>query len=795
MKVSMNWLSQMVDLKNIGAQELADTLTLAGIEVETVEPLASASHCVVGYVEACEKHPQSDHLSLTKVNIGTKTLSIVCGAPNVAQGQKVIVAQVGAVLPEITIKEASIKGEKSEGMICSLSELGVDPKHLSEEQRSGIEVLDPEAPLGVEALHYLGLDDVILDIKPTPNRSDIQALWALALEVGALLNRNVNLPWEKDVHVQGTKSQLKAHSKTQKCPLILGKKIGSVTVKESPKWMRDALHAVGMKSINNVVDISNIVMLETGQPLHFYDAAKLPHLEICVEDHVNESFETLDGTVIQPHPDDLIITSGSKPIGLAGIMGGDDSKIDETTHGIVIEAAQFNPSSIRHSSRRVNLMTEASLRFQKGLDPHSAFKAMDRAVSLLKDYAEAKDLEETQIYGKPSDQEKKVQVTHHHIELLIGQSIGLSVVMDIYTRLGFKPLESNGLIVCTIPSYRLDIDVAEDLIEEVGRIVGYAQLPGTLPVLPATAGGYTTKQSQRNHIRKMMVGFGLHEVITYTLVNESKTLQGVKPLENPAMLISPISEERRYVRNSLLPSVLESVAYNQAHKMKDFGVFEISNLNTLNTTQERLAMVLSGSKTTSLWQKLTQAYDFYALKGMIERMLIEVGFPSVRISYDALSDHPFFHPLRSVSIHVDKTWIGCMGEIHPKYAKDVDVSMVYMAELNLDALYRLKSSKIKFNPIIKYPLVVRDLAFVLDKDVSAADVEKTIRTVGKQLVKSIEIFDLYEGESLGQDKKSIALKISYQANDHTLTDEEITRLHQASVEACEKQLKAILRSA
>lgn len=794
MKVSINWLSQLVDLKQVSAQELADTLTLAGIEVETIEPLASGTQCVVGHVETCTKHPQSDHLSLTTVNIGSKTLSIVCGAPNVSQGQKVIVAQVGAVLPEITIKEATIKGEKSEGMICSLLELGVDAKHLSDEQRNGIEVLDSSAPIGVEALNFLGLDDVILDIKPTPNRSDIQALWSLALEVGALLNRKVSLPWEKDAHNQGVKSTLKAHSKTDKCPLILGKRIGRVTVAESPDWMRKALSAVGMKSINNVVDISNIIMLETGQPLHFYDADKLPSPEICVEDHVKAGLETLDGTIIQPDPSDLVITSGSKPIGLAGIMGGEDSKIDESTRAIVIEAAQFNPSSIRHSSRRVNLMTEASLRFQKGLDPHSAFKAMDRAVALLIEYAQAQSIEETQIHGNIQREEKTVSVRHHHIETLIGQSIPMERVLDIYTRLGFRPQLKQDLITCTIPSYRLDIEVAEDLIEEVGRIVGYAQLPGTLPILPATAGGYTVKQTQRNHLRKLMVGFGLNEVITYTLVHESKTQVGVKPLEHPAMLLSPISEERRYVRNSLLPSVLESVAYNQAHKMKDFGVFEISNLNTLNQTQERLAIVLSGSRTTSLWQKQSQAYDFYALKGMIERMLMDLGFPAVRLSYEALSDHPLFHPLRSVQLYVDKTWVGSFGEIHPKAAKAHEVSVVYMAELNFEALYHLKTSKIKFNPIVKYPSVVRDLAFILDKDVSALELEKTLRSVGKQLLKSIEIFDLYEGESLGSDKKSIALKVTYQANDHTLTEDEISKLHQASVEACEKQLKATLRS-
>lgn len=795
MKVSYKWLKNYVSLEGVTPQDLANTLTLAGIEVETLETLASGTQLVIGEVASCEKHPESDHLSKTQVDIGSKILSIVCGAPNVAQGQKVIVAQVGSVLPQITIKEASIKGVPSQGMICSLSEIGVDPKTLTEAQKSGIEVLSKDAPIGAEALAYLGLDDVILDLKPTPNRADIQAMWSLAIEVGALLDRPVTLPWVKDAHLQGKPSSLNVASKTDKCPVLLGKRIGSLTIKESPVWMKQALQAVGMKSINNVVDISNYVMLETGQPLHFYDAAKLPAQEIHVEDHVSKPLETLDGTLIQPDPSDLIITSAQQPIGLAGIMGGEDSKIDETTKAIVIEAAQFNPSSIRHSSRRVNLMTEASLRFQKGLDPQAALKAMDRSVQLLIELADARDLETTQQVGDLSLAKKVVEVEHRHIETLIGQSIPLETCVDIFRRLQFEPVETKGLIRCTIPSYRLDIDLAQDLIEEVGRIVGYAQLPGTLPILPATPGGYTVRQNQRNHIHRLLTGFGLHEVITYTLVHESKTQQGVKPLDHPAILISPISEERRVVRNNLLPSVLETVRYNQAHKMKDFGIYEISNLNTLSETQERLAIVLSGSKTPSLWQKQSQNYDFYALKGMIETVLDALGFPSNRLKLEALNDHPMFHPLRAATLTIDKTWVGVFGEIHPKFAQQVDVSTVVMAELNLEVLFALKNSKIKFSPIIKYPSVVRDLAFVVDRSITASDIEKVIRQVGKQNVKDVTIFDVYEGERLGADKKSIALKVVYQANDHTLTDEEIQSLHQKSVEACESQLKAQLRTA
>jgi len=794
MKVSYNWLNHYVDLKDVSAQSLADILTLAGLEVESIDPIASGTNCVIGQVLSCVDHPESDHLHVTRVDIGSEILDIICGAPNVAAHQKVIVAKVGAVLPQLTIKATTIKGKPSNGMICSLLELGVDEKQLTEEQKEGIEVLSPEAPLGQEALKYLGLDDVILDMKPTPNRSDFNALWSVAYEVGALLNRPVNLPWIKNLHQQGKPSLLKVGSTTKKCPLFVGKTIGSIKVGPSPKWMQEALNAVGIKSINNVVDISNYVMVETGQPLHFYDAHKLKTPEIIVKDHQKGYLETLDGSKFELNDQDLVITSNDKPIGLAGIMGGEDSKIDESTHALIIEAAQFNPTSIRHTSRSVNLMTEASLRFQKGLDPQSALKAMDRSVELLLELAHASDLEETQIYGNPETTQKHVCVKPEHISALIGQSIDLKTILDIYTRLQFKPMLKQDVIDCTIPSYRLDIDVAEDLIEEVGRIVGYAQLPGTLPMMPTTSGGYNTRQLQRQQIRHLCVGFGLHEVITYTLVHEDKTRMGIQPLENPATLISPISEERKAIRNNLLPSVLEAVAYNQAHKMKDFGVFEISNLNTRVQQEERLALVLSGSHNRSLWQKQSIPYDFYALKGLIEVVLEERGFVGNRVRFEANPNHPMFHPLKSALVKIDNEIIGICGEIHPKVAQDFNVSTVYMTELNLEPLLTLKAAKVKFTPIIKYPSVVRDLAFVVDESILASDIEKLIRSVGKSQVMDVTIFDVYQGDKIESGKKSMALKVVYQAQDHTLTDEEIQTLHQKTVEACRDQLNAQLRA-
>jgi phenylalanyl-tRNA synthetase beta chain len=795
MKVSLNWLSRYVDLKDIKAQDLANTLTLAGLEVESVDAIAQGTNLVIGEVLECDKHPESDHLSKTLVNVGDEVVSIVCGAPNVRKGQKVIVAKVGAVLPQITIKKANIKGVESNGMICSLLEIGVDVKNLTDDQKSGIEVLDDSVVVGSEALSALGLDDVIIDIKQTPNRNDCNALWSVAYEVSALLNREINLPWKKDAHLIGTTSNLIIGSETSMCPLFLGKHIGSVKVGPSIDWMKRDLEAVGMKSINNVVDISNYVMIETGQPLHFYDSSKLPKFEIIVKDHQVGTLKTLDDSDLIIDENDIVITSNGLPIGLAGIMGGDDSKIDESTRSIIIEAAQFNPTRIRHTSRRVNLLTEASLRFQKGIDPHAAYKAMDRAVQLLVEYADAKLVEETKVHGSINSDLKVVKVSHTHIEELLGTKVSLDKCIELFKRLSLSPTVEGEWISCTIPSYRLDIEVAEDLIEEVGRIIGYADLKGSLPIMPSTQGGYNPRQLTRQKIRQLATGFGMNEVITYTLVHEDKCTDGVYPLANPARLMSPLSEERRYVRNNLLTSLLDTVSYNQAHKMKDFQLFEISNLNTMKENQERLAFVLSGNHEVSIWQKQSTAYDFYSAKGIVERILFELGFASSRIKFESNEGSEFFHPLRSSIITIDKKIVGVIGEIHPKTAKKYDVSTVIMGEVILETLFELKTSKIKYTSINKLPAVIRDIALVCDDSVLASDIEKVIKAVSKDIIQSVTIFDVYQGDKVEKGKKSIALKVVYQANDHTLSEEEITGLYQKTIEACKKGLNADLRIA
>lgn len=795
MKVSMKWLGRYVDLSNIEASDLAAKLTLAGLEVERIETLAQGTHLTIGKVLSCIQHPQSDHLHVCEVDLGHATSQIVCGAPNVAAGQKVIVAQIGAVLPEITIKKAMVRGIESNGMICALYELGVNAKYLSDEQKSGIEVLGEDAIIGNDPLAYLGLDDVVLDVKQTPNRSDFNAMWSVAQEVGALLNRKVNLPDTRQAALHGKPTMLKIGSTTIGCPTFYGKIIGRLTVKESPKWLKESLHAIGIKSINNVVDISNYVMCETGQPLHFYDLAKIPLREITVKDGLTSEVRTLDDSSIPLLKDDLVITSGDLPIGLAGIMGGDDSKIDEHTQGIIIEAALFSPVRIRNTSRRVNLMTEASLRFQKGLESQMPDKAMHRAVELLIQLADAQELEETVEYGKPDFTLKHVSVKHSHIEALLGIKVTQMKCVEILQRLHLNPWVKGDLIICTIPSYRLDLTIAEDLIEEVGRMVGYDTTEGTLPIMETVSGELDVRQKQRRKIKGLCSGFGMNEAITYTLVAKNKIDAAVYPLGKAYEILSPLSDERRFVRVGILPSLLETASYNTAHKTKDFMLYEISTLSVKDHCEERLAFVLSGNITHSLWQNHSVAIDFYTGKGILEAISNELGFDGTRLRFVRPNeDMQTFHPYRSAEVFLGKQRLGIVGEIHPKLAKELGVSALIIAEVNLELFLSQKASKIKFNPLNKFPIVQRDLALVMEENIEAGMIESVVKKAGKTLVKEIKFFDIYTGTHVEAGKKSVALSVSYQAEDHTLEESEIAQLHGRIIDALEKELAAKLRA-
>ncbi|MDD7281869.1 phenylalanine--tRNA ligase subunit beta [Floccifex sp.] len=799
MKISRKWLSQYMDISDLTIEQLQEKITNAGFEVEAIEKQSQGTNLVIGYVEECTDHPDSDHLHCTKVNVGDAVLDVVCGAPNVAAGQKVIVAKPGAILPGGEIKAGSIRGQKSEGMICALFELGVDSKLLTEDQLNGIEILPEDAPVGnTDPLGYLGLDDEILDIGLTPNRSDCLASFSMALEAGAILNREVTLPEFDGASDIGTSTTLKIDSKTDRCPYFLGKIIGSVKIKESPKWMKELLMASGVHSINNVVDISNIVMLETGQPMHFYDMDAIPNHEITVADGFDEDYTALDGVTYRLQPEDCVITNQGKPIGIAGIMGGDDSKILDTTKGLIIECAHFDHVSIRNTARRLSLQTEASVRYQKGIEPLAAKKALDRAVQLLIEYADAELIEETVEYGNNPYEPKEIKCTLNDINRLLGTSYNCQQVYDIFERLHFAPVLNNEEFTVTIPSYRTDMEGKADLAEEVIRIIGFDSLPTTLPLMEMTEGKLNEKQKLKRTIRHYFASQGLQDCITYTLISTEKKDNAIMPKGDAVELAIPMSEERRWIRTSILPSLLDTVSYNQARNNKDCNVFEYSDVSYVGGQQSRVAFAISGQLQQSRWTGYSLPSDFYTAKGLIESLLDQIGIASARIAFkENTIDTKHFHPYRSAAIYIGKDCIGLCGQIHPSYEKQTNVKGVIMAELDCDLLLSIKKAKVKFTPLSKYPSVSRDLAFVIDRDMP---VEKVINVMKKQgrvnkemVIRNIEVFDVYEGEHVSENEKSVALSVLFQSDTHTLKDEEINTVFNNIIAAIVKDCNAQLR--
>lgn len=796
MKISRKWLDQYMDIDDLSLQQLADQITSAGFEVEGTDVLGAGTHLVIAEVLTCEPHPDSDHLHVTTVTDGTAVRQVVCGAPNVAAGQKVILARPGAVLPGGEIKSGKIRGVESDGMLCALFELGVDKHLLEQRQIEGIEVLPEDAPVGCEdPLGYLGYKDEILEIGLTPNRADCQAAFNMAKEAGAALNREVRLPEFEGASDMGTSTQARVVSETDGCPCFYEKVIGSVTIKESPRWMKELLRASGVHSINNVVDISNIVMLETGQPMHFYDMDTIKNHEITVKDGFDEPYTALDGVTYQLKPEDLVITNDGKPIGIAGVMGGDDSKIQDTTRGLIIECAQFDRVRIRNTARRLNLNTEAASRYAKGIEPLAAKKALDRAVQLLVEYADARDIEETVLYGQDGYTPHTIVCTLSEINDRLGTDFSLEEVKDALSRLDFAPEIQGETFTLRMPSHRMDMEGMADVSEEVIRLLGYDRLPSTLPEMPMTEGKLTDQQKLTRLVRTMFVENGFQEAITYTLVSEDKEADAVLSAGAPVALAVPLSEQRKLIRTSILPSLLDAAAYNRSRNIKNIALFEVSDLNSQSEQARHVAFVMEGNLQESAWNHQVIPADYYTAKGLVESLLDRLGINGARVSFAANDKASgLFHPYRSALVKVGKEVIGVIGEIHPERSKMRTV----MGELDLTKIEGLKKSKVKYVPVSKFPAMERDLALVVKRSVPAQDlVDHVLRQgrLNKELViRNVEVFDVYEGEHVAADEKSVALRITIQSDRKTLTDQEITEVMDKVRQELEKHTGAQLRA-
>ncbi len=792
MKLSRSFLDEYVDTKGISNKELADMMTKVGNEYESISEIANATNLVIGEVLECIPHPNSDHLHICKVNVGTDIRQIVCGAPNVKANIKVIVALPGAKLGDIVIKEGVIRQEESKGMLCSLQELGLDSKYLTDEDKKGIHILGDDAVVGSDPLEYLGLDDSYIDFELTSNRNDLLSVLGMAYEVGAILNEKVKLPETTiEKEIEDVKDYISVDVETENCPLYLARIVKNVTINESPNFIKKRLMASGIRPINNVVDISNYVMLEYGQPLHFFDYDALGNNIIVRQAKQGEKLITLDGTSRTLDQSDIVIANENHAVALAGVMGGLKEEIEETTKNIAIESAIFNPVNIRKTSRKI-LMSEASSRFEKGLDPKRTYAAIDRACYLLEKYANATVIKGIEKYDKISYKENVIKLNKNKISKVLGLEINSNEIVDVFNRLGFKTIVDEENYIVDVPSRRMDIKIEEDLIEEIGRIHGIDNIEGKLPTEEIKPGKRTYLYEIEKIVKENLVSSGLKEVITYSLVDEKMLNQFKEEDFDSYKVLRPISKDKEYMRNSIVPSLINVYNYNASRKNESVNIFEVSEtyvkINNKMKESKKVAILMSGDLSETKWLGIKQTANFYLLKGIVINLLNYLGFKG-RIVIDPTCDINELHPYNKASIYIDREKVGYIGKVHPEISK----KDLYVCEINLTKVMTLHIKPIKNKEISKYPTIKKDVAFVVDNNIKSLDITNTIKKVGTQLLKDIDIFDLYTGNSIIGNKKSIAYTLTFNSSDRTLTEEEVDKIFRNIIEKVETTYNAKIR--
>ena len=763
MKLSRKFVSDYVDIP-VDTKTLAEDMTGVGNEYDSCGKLLDCSTLVIGEVLECVDHPDSDHLHVCKVDVKDEVLNIVCGAPNVRKGLKVIVAKVGTTLPGGVIKKGVIRGVESNGMLCSIAELGLDNKFLTEADVKGIHELPLDAPIGEDAIKYLGLDDEVIDFELTSNRGDLLSILGMAYEIGAIYDKKV-----KDIDLSfneiDKKLDFNLDIQTDNCSLFLVKKIEGVTIKESPDFIKNRLIASGIRPINNVVDISNYVMLETGQPLHFYDSDRLGNKIIVRQANDQEKLTTLDNEERILDNSDIVIANDQESVGLAGVMGGLTTEIENDTKNITIESAIFDATSIRKTSKKI-LRSEASNRFEKGLDPKRTYMAIKRSCHLLEKYADAKILSGMVEYNNIDINDKEIKITTDKINKVLGMNISKEEIINIFKKLAFSVKEENDKLIVTVPTRRTDISIEEDLIEEVGRIYGIDNIVGKKMLLPIKP-GYVNKKTRA--IRNKLADLGLSETLSYALTRESNVGIFTNDSFEKVKVLDPMSEDRNTLRYSLIPSLIDIYNYNKSRGNKDICIYEIGKgfykLDGTYHEENKLAILMTGIYNLGLNDKKV---NFYTVKGIIEEVLEYLGYKN-RYSF-VVKDLPNeLHPGQSASIILNNVNIGIIGKVHPSFLKDD----VYVAEINLDKLFSFRTKSMQYKEISKFPGIKKDVAFVVNKKTTASEVMDVIKKSGGRLLTNIKVFDVYVGENVSEDEKSLAFSLTFEDQSKTLSDEEI----------------------
>ena len=786
MKLSRNFVSDYIDLdKNLSIVDIAEAMTQVGNEYDSAGAFINATHLVVGEVLECEDIPDT-HLHLCKVNVGDEVLDIVCGAPNVRSGIKVIVATNGAQLPGGEIKKTSIHGYESNGMLCSIKELGLDNKFLTDKDIEGIHEFSNDVEVGSDPIKAIGLSDEVIDFELTSNRGDLLSILGMAYELGAIYKKPVN---DMDINYssndEDVNNEFSVDIKTDSCSMFLARKVKNVTIKESPDFIKNRLIVSGIRPINNVVDISNYVMLETGQPLHYYDADRLGSKLIVRDASDGEVLTTLDGEKRELSHDDIVIANEKDAVGLAGVMGGISTEVEGSTQNIIIEAAIFDSIKVRKTSKKI-LRSEASNRFEKGLDPKRTYLAMERSCTLLEKYADATIVGGMITYDHASHDDIVIHLDTHKVSRVLGIDISASEQVEILESLGFLVKSEKSVLVVTVPSRRLDISIEEDLIEEIGRIYGMDRIKGKLPVLNVVSGSYS---HTIRDIKHKLCDMGLNETCSYTLIPKEKVHMFTNDDFDAVCLDYPMSEDRNTLRYSLLYSLEEIYKYNKSHGQSNISIFEIGKgfYKEGDSYKEglRLGILMSGDYYIDIPNRRC---DFYTIKGIVEELLYFLGYGG-RYSFIVDEIPEEFHNYQSAVINVNGMNIGIVGKVHPSHLKDD----VYMAEVNLERLLSIKTGKMKYKEYNKYPSVKRDFAIIVNRDILSEDIIKTIKKFGGKLLTDIEIFDIYKGSNMDLDKMSIAFSLTFSDTKRTLTDEEVNVIFNKIIDGVVDKYKAKLR--
>lgn len=785
MKTSLNFVKDFVKIDETN-EELYKLLSFKVIEIEEYYKLVDATNLTIGHINECVMHPDSDHLHICQIDLGDKVEQIVCGAPNCKAGINVVVAKDGAVLPgNFKIKKSKVRGVESNGMCCSLQELGIEEKYVPEEFKNGIVILGDDAKAGEDPLKYLGLDDTVFETGLTPNRGDLLSHLGVAYDIAAAKGIKVN--YKAPVMKNAKPSDLSVKIETENCYAYYARKIENITIKESPWWLKGRLIASGIRPINNVVDITNYVMLELGTPLHAFDADIIGNNIVVRNAKENEHTTTLDEIDRELKPSDVVITNGNEVIAIGGVMGCLKSGINENTKNIILESAYFAPTAIRKTASRLNLHSEASMRYERIVDPSRITLALDRATELFGMLANGDIDNAYSCVDNLNKADKEIEINLDKIKSYLGINIDSKTVEKIFNDLDFKVENNNGNFKVFVPTRRVDITNSQDLEEEIARMYGYENIPSTLPNTNSK-GSLTDKQKLVRSIRHFLSGMGLMEVVNYSLINKND-LNKFGEFTNEISLLMPMTSDRETLRQTLLNSIVEDLRYNSARQQNDLAIFEIGKGYNTNGEYDLLAAGIKGMFNSNLWQGKKQISDFYLLKGILEQLLSYIGINATFVK----GVNNGLHNGQTAFIMVNDKKIGVIGALHPQILKENDITDGFVFELNLTEIYNLRDLKNNYKPISKFPTVSRDIAILINKDIPSSDIVALIKQTAKKLV-DINIFDVYQGDKIDPSLKSIAISLEFQDTEKTLTGEDVDKFVNQILKRLDFTYQAKLRS-